>query len=152
MPDDTQTDLTAQLTSDMKTALKAGEKEKLSVIRMLLAEARSADMQNPPSTPLKMVQAYHKRLAKSRDEYVKIGDNDQLAKLNDEMKVVAAYLPAQADAGETIAKVDKFLDEHPEFSPRDIGKATGGFMKQCGGGVDAKAANTRIREVLAARA
>jgi uncharacterized protein YqeY len=37
------------------------------------------------------------------------------------------------------------------LGPRDIGKATGLFMKQHGGNVDAKAANTRIRQILQGR-
>ncbi len=146
------TDIVTRLQTDMKAAMKAGDKERLQVIRMLLTEARTADMQNPPTTPEKLVAAYHKRLAKSRDEYDKIGDPDRVAAINGEMKMVEVYLPAQADAGETEAKVDAFLAEHPEFGPSDIGRATGQFMKASGGNVDAKAANGRIRSVLSDRA
>jgi uncharacterized protein YqeY len=154
MPDDpnnADTNLIPRLQTDMKLALKAGEKEKLGVIRMLLADARAADLQKPPSTPQKMVAAYHKRLGKSREEYQKLNDASQVQQLDAEMKIVETYLPKQADAAETNAKVDAFLAEHAEFGPRDIGKATGLFMKSNGGSVDAKAANARIRDVLASR-
>jgi len=132
--------------------MKSADKERLGVIRMLLSDARAADMQTPPTTPEKMVQAYHKRLTKSREEYEKLGNAEELAKLDRELAVVADYVPKQADAGETAARVDAFLAEHPEFGQRDVGKATGLFMKSAGGNVDAKAANARIREVLATRA
>lgn len=151
MPDDNQ-DVTEKLTADMKAAMKAGDRDRLGVIRMLLAEARSADLQGPSTTPLSMVQGYHKRLKKSRDEYDKLGEADTVKTLDAELAVVEEYVPKQAGAGETQAKVDAFLDAHPDFGPRDIGKATGLFMKEHGaGGVDAKAANGRIREVLADR-
>ncbi|MEM1010696.1 MAG: GatB/YqeY domain-containing protein [Planctomycetota bacterium] len=141
-------DLLTRLQTDMKAAMKAGEKEKLAVIRMLLSEARTADLQNPPSTPEKLVAAYGKRLSKSRDEYQKLGDDAQVQQLDAELEIVGTYLPKQADSGETVALVNAFLAEHPEFGPSDIGRATGMFMKSSGGAVDAKAANGRIREVL----
>ena len=158
MPDDTtpappttSSDLISRLQADMKTALKAGEKEKLGVIRMLLAEAKNADLQKPPSTPQKMVEAHYKRLKKSREEYEKLGKPDEVAQLDREITVVEAYVPRQASAGDTANLVDAFLAEHPEFTGGDVGRATGQFMKANGGNVDPAAANARIRQVLSSR-
>ncbi len=153
MADDSSTadPVLTRLTADMKTAMKAGEKDRLQVIRMLLTEARSADMQNPPSTPQAMVEAYEKRLVKGRAEFEKVGNADELAKLDAELKVVAEYTPKKASAAETLVLVDDFLAQHPELAGGDVGKATGLFMKQHGKNADAKAANRRIREVLQSR-
>ena len=151
MTDPTADDVLTRLTADMKAAMKGGDKSRLQVIRMLVSEARSADLQKPPSTPQKMVSAYHKRLVKGREEYEKAGDADKLAELDAELAVVEGYVPQQASAAETDVLVDDFLAQHPEMGPRDVGKATGLFMREHGGNADAKSANARIREVLQSR-
>ena len=155
MPDDNQdhqshhADFLARLTADMKTAMKSGDKGRLQVIRMLVSEARAADLQKPPTTPPKAVEAYHKKLVKSRDDYA--DDPERLAALDAELKVVEDYVPKKTSSAETGVLVDDFLARHPEFAGSDVGKATGLFMREHGGNADAKAANARIREVLFSR-
>ena len=140
-----------RLTADMKAAMKGGDKPRLSTIRMLLSEARTADLQKPPSTPEKMVAAHYKRLVKAREEYEKLGKSEEVTGLDTEIAVAEEYVPQQAAGGETAALVDAFLAEHAEFAKSDVGRATGMFMKKNGGSVDAAAANARIREVLSGR-
>ena len=140
-----------RLTADMKAAMKAGDKPRLGTIRMLLSEARTADLQKPPSTPEKMVAAHHKRLVKAREEYEKLGKSEEVAGLDAEIAVADEYVPKPAGGGETASLVDAFLAEHAEFGKGDVGRATGMFMKQHGGAVDAAAANARMREVLSVR-
>lgn len=149
MPHDDE--LITRLQTDMTSAMKAGEKERLGTIRMLLSEARTADLQKPPSTPQKMIEAHYKRLKKSREEYERLGKAEEVAGLDREIAVTEAYVPKQATSEETAALVDGFLAGHPDLGPGDIGRATGMFMKQHAGAVDAAAANARIREVLSVR-
>lgn len=144
-------DVVSKLQQDMKQAMKAGDKTRLGVVRMLLTDARAADLQKPPITPQQAVEQYHKRLVKSREEYDKIGDAGQVEALDREIRIVEDYVPKKASAEETNVLVDDFLATHPEFGPGDVGKATGLFMRQAADTVDARAANARIREVLSSR-
>lgn len=144
-------DLITRLQADMKSAMKAGEKERLGTIRMLLSEARSADLQKPPSTPEKMVEAHYKRLKKGREEYERLGKADEVAGLDREIALTENYVPRQASSGEANALVDQFLADHADFGPSDVGRATGLFMKANAGTVDPGAANARIRAVLSGR-
>lgn len=147
----TENDLTTRLQTDMRAAMKAGQKDRLSTIRMLLSEAKNADLQKPPSTPQKMVEAHGKRLRKAREEYERLGKPDEVAKLTAELAVVDEYLPKQASGEETARLVDAFLAEHPELKSADVGRATGMFMKQHAGSVDPAAASARIRGRLGSR-
>ena len=146
-----ETDLVARLQADMKAALKAGEKERLGVIRMLLAEAKNADLQKPPTTPQKMVEAHYKRLRKGREEYERLGKAAEVAQLDRELAIIEAYVPKAASPEETAALVEAFLAAHPELTAGDAGRATGMFMKQHAGQADPAAASAKIREGLAAR-
>ena len=77
----------------MKTALKAGQKERLSVIRMLLSDVKNVDLALKPTTPLEAVASYGKKLRKSLEEFEKLGKADEVAKLKFEISVVDEYLP-----------------------------------------------------------
>src|SRR5262245_57605042 len=102
-------DLLARLTEDMKTALKAGEKERLSVIRMLLSDVKNIDLDPKKPTAEQAVEAYAKKLRKSQEEYQKIGKTEQVEQLKRELAVVDGYLPKKASREETEKLVDVFL-------------------------------------------
>ncbi len=143
--------LLSRLQNDMKQAMKAGQRPRLDAIRMMLSEARNADLQKPPSTPQKMVEAHAKRLRKSREEYEKLNKPDEVAKLDAELAVIAEYLPKQASPEETARLVEAFLADHPELTTADAGRATGLFMKQHAGQADPATASAGIRKGLAGR-
>ena len=94
-------DLQARLTEDMKTALKAGQKERLSVIRMLLSDVKNIDLAPKKLTEEETVAAYAKKLRKSIEEYEKIGRAAEVAQLKSELAIVDSYLPKKASAEET---------------------------------------------------
>src|ERR1051326_4881543 len=99
-------DLLSRLQEDMKTAMKSGQKERLSVIRMLISDVKNVDLAPKPTTPQQAVEAYAKKLRKSAEEYEKIGRPQEAAKLREEMAVVDEYLPKRASPQETAALLD----------------------------------------------
>jgi uncharacterized protein YqeY len=141
-------DLQQRLTDDMKTALKAGEKDRLSVIRMLLNDVRNIDLDPKKPTAEQVVAAYAKKLRKSMDEYEKLGKSDEVNKLKFEIGVAESYLPNKASAEETAKMVDEFLSKN-SFTEKQIGQAMGAFMKQHGATVEAGTVNHLIKQKLA---
>ena len=142
-------DLQAKLQDDMKAALKAGQKDRLQVIRMLLSDVKTVDLMPGKPTPLAVVEAYAKKLRKSVEEYDRLGKPDEVAKLRAEIAVVDEYLPKRASAEETDALVAAFL-AGKGFTDKQAGQATGAFMKAHGAAVDAGLASAAIRKRLAA--
>ena len=59
-------ELLDRLTQDMKTAMKAGQKDRLGVIRMLLSDVKNIDLDPKKPTAEQAVEAYAKKLRKSR--------------------------------------------------------------------------------------
>jgi uncharacterized protein len=143
-------DLLAKLTEDMKTALKSGQKDRLSVIRMLLADVKNIDLASKPTTAEQAVEAYAKKLRKSREEYEKIGKPDEVAKLTTELTVVEEYLPKRAGAEETEKLVDAFLAAN-SFTEKQVGQAMGAFMKAHGANVDPGLVNPFMLKKLAGK-
>ena len=140
-------DLLTRLQEDMKAAMKSGQKERLSVIRMMLSDVRNIDLMPSKPTAEQAVAAYGKKLRKSAEEYEKLGKSDEVNKLKFEIGVVDEYLPKKASADETSRLVDEFLAKN-SFTEKQTGQAMGAFMKAHGANVDPAVVNPMIRERL----
>lgn len=140
-------DLLTRLQDDMKAAMKSGQKERLSVIRMLISDVKNIDLDPRKPTAEDAVAAYAKKLRKSLEEFEKIGKADEAAKLRTEIAVVDEYLPKKAGREETERLVDAFLADK-SFTEKQMGQAMGAFMKAHGGNVDAAVANQVIKQRL----
>jgi hypothetical protein len=141
-------DIVSRLSEDMKTALKAGQKERLQVIRMLLSDARVADLKK--ITPEEAVAAYAKKLVKSAEEYQKYGKPAEAEQLKAELAIVQEYLPKKASTSDTAKLVDEFLAKN-NFTEKQMGQAMGAFMKAHGQAVDPAIANQLIKQKLAGK-
>ena len=140
-------DLRTRLTDDMKAALKAGQKDRLGVIRMLLSDVKNIDLDPRKPTAEEAVAAYAKKLRKSQEEYQKLGRPAEAEKLAAEIRVVEEYLPKKASPEETARLVDQFLAGQ-SFTEKQAGQAMGAFMKQHGQQVDPAVVNPLIRQRL----
>lgn len=143
-------DLLAKLTEDMKAAMKSGQKDRLTVIRMLISDVKNIDLNPQKPTPEQVVESYAKKLRKSVDEYEKLGKTDEVAKLRGEIAIVEEYLPKKASPAETEALVEAFLKDKT-FTEKQLGQAMGQFMKAHGSQVDAAVANAALKAKLAGK-
>ena len=142
--------LLSRLQEDMKAAMRAGQKDRLQVIRMLISDVKIIDMASKPTTEQQAVEAYAKKLRKSLEEYEKLSRATEVTALKFEIGVVDEYLPKKADASQTAALVDAFLAQNA-FTAKDTGKAIGMFMKANTGAVDPGQVNVLIKEKLAGK-
>src|SRR5947209_17141294 len=124
-------DLKQKLQEDMKAAMKAGQKDRLQVIRMLLSDVKNVDMAPKPTTPEQAVEAYAKKLRKSAEEYEKLNKTAEVNQLKAELAIVEEYLPKKASAEETAKLVEQFLAAN-SFNEKQVGQAMGAFMKAHG--------------------
>jgi uncharacterized protein YqeY len=138
-------DMVLRLQADMKAAMKAGDKQRLSVIRMILSDAQTADLRK--TTPEEAIASYAKKLAKSAEEYQKYGKAAEVEQLKAELVIVQEYLPKKASTEDTRKLVEEFLAKN-NFTEKQIGQAMGQFMKAHGQQVDAAIANQLIKQKL----
>jgi len=141
-------DVISRLQEDMKTAMKAGQKDRLSVIRMLLSDAKVADLKK--ITPDEAVAAYGKKLAKGIEEMQKYAKIAEAQQLKAELAIVQEYLPKKASTEDTAKLVDEFLAKNT-FTEKQFGQAMGAFMKAHGAQVDPGMANQLLKQKLAGK-
>jgi uncharacterized protein len=142
-------DIIARLTEDMKIALKSGRKDRLGVIRMVLSDAKVADLKK--ITPEQAVEAYARKLAKGIEEMTKYGKIAEAEQLKSELAIVQEYMPKKASTEDTARLVQEFLAKN-SFTEKQFGQAMGMFMKAHGGQVDAAVANQVLKQGLAGKA
>jgi uncharacterized protein len=140
----------SKLQEDMKSAMKAGQKDRLQVIRMLISDVKNIDLAPKKITEEEAVAAYGKKLRKSMEEYEKLGKTAEVAQLKSELAVVEEYLPKKASPEETDQLVETFLAQNA-FTEKQMGQAMGAFMKAHGQQVDAALANAAIKRRLAGK-
>lgn len=143
-------DMLSRLQEDMKAALKAGQKDRLAVIRMLLSDVKNADLQPGKPSAEQVVAAYAKKLRKGIEEYERLGKPDEVAKLRAEVEIAEAYLPTKLSPEATEKLVAEFL-AGAAYTEKQAGQAMGAFMKAHGGQVDASIVNGIVRRLLAGR-
>ncbi len=136
------------ITDDLKSAMKAKEKEKTAVLRMVLSEFKYAmtssdrDGTLDDASALKVLNTYHKRLEKSLADYP---DGEMKDKIRSEIAIVEAYLPRKAPLEDIVAAVDRLLASSEE---RNFGVLMKQLMAEFGQAADGKQMSQVLKEKL----
>jgi len=142
-----------RIETDLKAALKAGEKERLSTLRMLLTEIKNERIRRIAEVDEAGFVALVRKSIKQREEsisqYQQAGRNELAAKEAAEIKVLSAYLPPQVDEGEIRAAVQALVDERGLAGPASIGVVMKEMLARFGSSADGATINRIAREVLA---
>jgi len=145
-------DLKERLTEDMKSAMKARDKRRLSAIRMLLAQIKNAEIAKKGDLSdeeiLAVVSSDVRKRRESIEEYGKGGREDLVEKETVELAVVEEYMPQQISADELRRIVADTIAESGASSPADLGKVMGMLMPKVKGKADGKQVNQLVREML----
>ncbi len=139
-----------KLQDEMKACMKAGNKDRLGVIRMLINEVKTIDLQPNKPTEEQAIAAYAKKLRKSAEEMEKYAKPDDAAKIKAELAIVEEFMPKKLGEAETEKLVTDFIVSN-SFTEKHLGQAMGMFMKQYGQVVDAGAVNALLKQKLAGK-
>lgn len=124
----------------MKTALKAGEKERLSVIRMLLAAIQSKEIDEraelSDNDVLQVVEKLIKQRKDSARQFADAGRSDREAQELAEAEILQAYLPEQLSAAELEALVSDIIAATGAQGMKDMGKVMGQLKDKAQGRAD----------------
>lgn len=118
--------LKAQLTEDMKTAMKAGEKDRLGVIRLINAAIKQREVDERIEITDAIVLAVLEKMVKQRKDSITQYEAAKRQDLADaekfEVEVLTAYMPAGLSADEVSAIVAAAVAESGAKGPADMGK------------------------------
>jgi uncharacterized protein YqeY len=144
--------LKARITEDMKAAMRAGEKERLSCIRMLQAGIKQREVDERVELDDAQVLAIIDKMIKQRKESVaqfEAGNRaDLVAKESAELTVLSAYMPEQLSAEAIAAEVEAAVAATGAAGPQDMGKVMGILKPKVQGRTDMGALSARIKSAL----
>lgn len=144
--------LLSTLNDDMKTAMKAKDKETLQVIRMLKASIQNEQIKKGADLneeeELTVLSREMKQRRDSLTEFEKADRTDLAEKVKGEIAIVEKYLPAQLDEAEIRQIVAGAIEKTGVSSPKEFGKVMGAVMPQVKGKADGNQVNAIVKELL----
>ncbi|HEY7739205.1 MAG TPA: GatB/YqeY domain-containing protein [Steroidobacteraceae bacterium] len=141
-----------RITGDMKAAMKAGEKDRLSCIRMLQAGIKQREVDERIQLDDAQVLAVIDKMIKQRRESVvqfEAGKRaDLVARESAEIALLTGYLPAQLSDTELAAMIQEAIGATSASSMKDMGKVMGWLKPRVQGRADIGALSARIKAAL----
>jgi len=144
--------LKTRLTDDMKTAMRAGDKSRLGVIRLINAAIKQREVDERIELDDAQVLSVLEKMLKQRKDSVKQYDDAGRQDLADaeraEMTVIEAYLPAQLSEAEVDALLEAAVSETGASSMRDMGKVMALLKERAAGRADMAVLSQKLKARL----
>ncbi len=144
--------LKARLEADMKSAMKTGDKERLSVIRMMLSEIKNQEIKTggplQENDIISLLSKTVKRHRESISQFQLGGREDLVQKETKELGIVQEYLPSPLSAEELRDIIKKAITETGASSLKEMGAVMKKVMAEVAGRADGKQVQQLVQESL----
>ena len=136
-----------QVRSDTTAAMKAGEKERVTALRMILSELQKAEKEGRDDE-IAVLQRERKRRIESAEAYREAAREDLAAGEEREAAIIETYLPQQLSEEELRAIVGDVVAETGASSPKEMGQVMSQVMPKVQGRADGKRVSAVVKELL----
>ncbi len=136
-----------RIKSDVATAMKAGEKERVGALRLVLSELQKAEKEGDVDE-LAVLRRERKRRREAAEAYRKAAREDLADAEDFEAQIIETYLPAELSDQELDGLVERAVQETGAESQRDMGKVIKHVMAAADGRADGRRVSTKVKEVL----
>ena len=152
MSNDSSGTLQHRLQQDMKTALRNGEKMRLTTLRMARAAIQRRELDDRKSLDdagvEKVLQGLIKQRREAAEHYQRAGRDDLADKENAEIAIIRAYLPEPLSEAATAILLDRVLADLAASSMKDMGRVMAEIRRRGGGRVDMGRISAEVRSRL----
>ena len=146
--------LKSTITEDMKSAMKTGDKDRLRVVRLMLAAIKQIEVDTRSELDDAAVLGVLDKMVKQRrysiEQFAKGGRDDLVAIEEAEIGVLETYLPARMDDAELDALIDEAIAATGAESIRDMGKVMGVIKGKAAGRADMGTVGAKVKTRLGA--
>jgi uncharacterized protein YqeY len=139
--------LLEEVQADVTTALKAGDRERVGALRLIVSELQKAE-KDGGGDDVSILQRERKRRLESAEAYSEGGRADLADAERREAELIAGYLPEQLSDEELQAIVGDAVAESGATSPKEMGKVMALVMPKVGGKADGKRVSAAVKEKL----
>ena len=146
------TQLKARITDDMKSAMRAREKQRLQAIRLILAAIKQREVDERCDLNDDQIITLLDKMAKQRREsisqYHTAGREDLALQEQFELDLIQDYLPAALDEAEIETLIAEAINSTGASGMRDMGKVMGILKPALQGRADLAAVSARVKQLL----
>jgi uncharacterized protein len=136
-----------QIRSDVTAAMKAGDRERVTALRLVLSELQK-DAKEGAGDEQAVLRRERKRRRESEQAYREAGRDDLATAEAYEAETIEAYLPAELSDEELDSLVSAAVADTGASSPRDMGRVMKQVMAAAGGRADGKRVSSKVKEAL----
>jgi uncharacterized protein len=142
-----QVQIADRIKADVASAMKAGERDRVAALRLVLSELQKAAKEGD-ADELAVLRRERKRRREAETAYRDAGRADLAAGEAFEADTIETYLPAELSDAELDELVRQAVAETGAESPRDMGRAIKHVMAAAGGRADGRRVSTKVKEAL----
>jgi uncharacterized protein YqeY len=136
-----------QITDDLREAMRASEKDRVSALRLVLSELRK-DAKEGPADELAVLRRERKRRLEAARAFQDAGREDLAAGERSEAELIGGYLPSELSDAELRVIVERALADSGAQSVKDMGAAMKSAMAAVDGRADGKRVSGLVRAAL----
>jgi len=145
--------LKEKLAEEMKTALKARDKTRLSTVRLILDATNKKEIEQGRQAldddgVIKVLSAMIRKGEEALDQFKKGGRQDLVDEESRQLEILKSFLPQQLSVAEIRSLINEAIDETKAVDLRDLGKVMKILMPKVSGKADGKTVNQMVRERL----
>lgn len=146
--------LKERISEDVKTAMRAQERDRLGVLRMLNAAIKQREVDErielDDTQVLAVIDKMCKQRRESLEQFEAAGRHDLATKEGFELGVLQEYMPEPLDADQLSSLIDEAIRTTGAESMKDMGSVMGVLRDQVQGRADMKSVSNTVREKLSA--
>jgi uncharacterized protein YqeY len=136
-----------RIRADVTTAMKAGERDRVAALRLVLSELQKAAKEGD-ADELAVLRRERKRRREAEEAYRAAGREELAAGEAFEAEAIEGYLPAELSDAELDELIAAGVQATGASSPRDMGRVMSHVMAAAGGRADGRRVSARVKEAL----
>ena len=144
--------LITQIQNHVKDAMKAGDRLKLSTLRMLVAAIKQKEIDTRSDLSdddiISIIEKQMQQRLEAAEQYEAAGRNELFEKESQEAEILKAYLPEKMGEKEMKEMIERIISEMGEISMKEMGNVMSALKDQAGSKIDMKLASQMVREII----
>ena len=144
--------LITQIQNHVKDAMKAGDRLKLSTLRMLVAAIKQKEIDTRSDLSdddiISIIEKQMQQRLEAAEQFEAAGRNELFEKESQEAEILKAYLPEKMGEEEVKEMIEKIISEMGEISMKEMGNVMSALKDQAGSKIDMKLASQMVREII----
>jgi len=133
--------------------MKAGDRLKLSTLRMLVAAIKQKEIDTRAELSddeiVSVIEKQMQQRLEAAEQYEAAGRNELFEKESQEAEILKAYLPEKMGEEEVVEMIEKIISDMGEINMKDMGKIMSILKDKAGSKIDMKLASQMVREIIA---